>query len=273
MRLFYLICIGIVLLSGIGSLYLYLDTKRFSENLQKTPQTETTKQLPTATPSVESLPQHNSVTHTTDSDSQSENVAAPAWSNDAAQGIDDRTHTDNPWTQDTPMDEVEKIQTDSEGEFFDPRDPAMNEIVRQKLIKQFGDIPEVHIYVDGRLKALTGAPTTLQEKIERAEASNKLFPNPTTQRTLTLLYAARSYDIDKIMPFVDTPKDERFADVIPFFEGKRPEEGFRTLRAVSPNRTAELEQFLLQESEKDLSMREEVKRAIARSYKPLIQNK
>ena len=142
MRLFYLICIGIVLLSGIGSLYLYLDTKRFSENLQKTPH---------------------------------------------------------------------------------------------------------------RLKALTGAPTTLQEKIERAEASNKLFPNPTTQRTLTQLYAARSYEIDKIMPFVDTPKDERFADVIPFFEGKRPEEGFRALRAVNPNRAAVLEQFLLQESEKNPS--------------------
>ena len=44
------------------------------------------------------------------------------------------------------------------------------EIQRERFIKKFGDIPEVHIYMDILLKVLTGQPLTEEDEIARDNA-------------------------------------------------------------------------------------------------------
>ena len=55
---------------------------------------------------------------------------------------------------------------------------------RAQLIKQFGDIPEVHIIVEDERKMLLGLPQTLDEYIAALEAMYHLWPTPGNKKTL-----------------------------------------------------------------------------------------
>lgn len=64
-------------------------------------------------------------------------------------------------------------------------DPELRaEYLHAQLLKQFGDIPAVHIIGAFELRAARGIPPAVDEYIAFLEAHNSLFPNETHQRTL-----------------------------------------------------------------------------------------
>ena len=53
-----------------------------------------------------------------------------------------------------------------------------------QLLDKFGDIPQVHTYMEYSRKTTNNAPMTLDERIAGLEAMNHLFPSGSTRRTL-----------------------------------------------------------------------------------------
>ena len=69
--------------------------------------------------------------------------------------------------------------------WYKTRDPFLrNDYFRAVLIKQFGDIPEVHIIADYQQKQIQGIPVTLDELIAYREAQVRLWPNERNQEVL-----------------------------------------------------------------------------------------
>ena len=56
-----------------------------------------------------------------------------------------------------------------------------------QLLEKFGDIPQVHTYMEYSRKTRNNAPMTLDERIAGLEAMNHLFPSGSTRRTLAYL--------------------------------------------------------------------------------------
>ena len=53
-----------------------------------------------------------------------------------------------------------------------------------QFLERFGDIPQVHTYMEYSRKTTNNAPMTLDERIAGLEAMNHLFPSGSTRRTL-----------------------------------------------------------------------------------------
>ena len=69
--------------------------------------------------------------------------------------------------------------------WYKTRDPLeRNDYFRAVLIKQFGDIPEVHTIADYQQKQIQGIPVTLDERIAYREAQVRLWPNERNQEAL-----------------------------------------------------------------------------------------
>ena len=64
---------------------------------------------------------------------------------------------------------------------------AKIDAIQSQLIKQFGDIPQIRIFIQGKRKRLEKIPFTLDERIAYTEASLYLFPNPNTRQYLKQL--------------------------------------------------------------------------------------
>ena len=186
--------------------------------------------------------------------------------------------------------EAEDKSADTPKKPFDVRDPyQLHEVMRVQYLEEFGDIPEVHIVVDGWLKGALGEKKTPEEQLEFMEAMYHLNPHPSTKRSIEIKKMSMSGEIgrlidagdfetlDKIIPPHPSqpPESEQpFYDVKRFFEGNTPVEGFRRLRAADPKRSVEFEDFIREEARKDPSMSvEEIEADIRRSYEPPEQNK
>lgn len=145
----------------------------------------------------------------------------------------------------------------------------------EALIEKFGDIPEVHTYIEGDLR--TGQE--IEETIRYVEAMNYLFPNPTTQKTLEILRAVASGDETKIQQYVDIePPDPEIQQlhttIKPFFERNSPAEGLRQLRAADPDLAAKVIRILRHEAREDPTISaEEIEHAIRLSYEPPPEDK
>ena len=63
---------------------------------------------------------------------------------------------------------------------------------RAQLIKQFGDLPEVHTVADLELRNALGIPTTVDEFLDFVEAQYALWPHEKTLRTLKRLRKAKA---------------------------------------------------------------------------------
>ncbi len=279
MRNLIILVITFTVLIAVGSVYLHLDTKQFIENIPK----PISKDIG----SVENSHQHNRGDHALESDLQSPKNLEPAWADDAAHEGHNHghTHTDDPWkeffTQDTEIQAGPGIQegklkedlSSTELQKLDLTDPyQLNEWMRTEYLKRYGDIPEVHILVEGWLKVSLGEGMSREEKLTFMEAMNYLNPHPATQRSIERQKLIIAGDIDTLRARYVTrqPESEQpFFDVKPFFDGNSPEEGFRRLRATDPKRSAEFEKFITEEARKDPSMNlEEVEQDIQRSYEP-----
>ena len=275
MRILTLSAIVLTVLIAVVSVYFHLDTKQFIEELPTFP-----KSIPKDAVPVESSDQHDQGNRTAESDAQQKKNAIPAWQDDAASSRDDHghTHTDDPsaevLTQDTETQATEETpKENSEARQFDPNDPYQFHELRLKAYrKKWGDIPEIYILAEGRLKMSLGEEMTPEEKLTFFEAAYHLTPNPLTQRSIEMQKLIVAGDEDTLFAKygeLQPESEQPFIDVKPFFEENNKVEGFRRLRAANPKRAAEFEAFIRAEARKDPSMNlEEIKQEIRRSYEP-----
>lgn len=67
-----------------------------------------------------------------------------------------------------------------------------------QLLKQFGDIPEVHIIGEYRINKVKGEPTTLRKYEIYLEAMNSLFPNETNKKSLERIQELKNSNAEVI---------------------------------------------------------------------------
>ena len=119
------------------------------------------------------------------------------WRDDSA--WDSSLFKQDPWKQ-TYSQGASGESADGEGDetypphdWYKTEDPELRaEYFRAQLIKQFGDIPEVHTVADLELRNALGIPTTVDDFIDFVEAQYALWPHEKTLRTLKRLRKAKA---------------------------------------------------------------------------------
>jgi hypothetical protein len=116
------------------------------------------------------------------------------WRDDSA--FDSSQHKTDPWkTLDAEETGTETtngsdVENDLPQDWYKTQDPELYaEYFRAQLIKQFGDIPEVHILADTTLKIRQNMPLTQEEYIADLEAQYALWLD---ERTLQVLERVKS---------------------------------------------------------------------------------
>ncbi len=85
-------------------------------------------------------------------------------------------------------------------------DPVLHaEYMRAQLLKQFGEKPQVHTFVDMQLKMDLWIPLTLDEEIAFLEAQNRLWPDPRTGASLKSKRDMVSLGVPFYMIYGDAP--------------------------------------------------------------------
>ncbi len=110
------------------------------------------------------------------------------WREDPA--FDDTLVKKDPWKQTYPQ----QASTDDTDDTYPPRDwyktedPELHaEYFYAQLLKQFGDIPEVHIIAEHNLQIAKKVPITVDQWIKYLEASQVLWPNQKNAELLETL--------------------------------------------------------------------------------------
>lgn len=245
------------ILFAIGCmLYTEFDKKRFTESLQPL--------LPVAEDPVHSHHAGDSQTHTrtqtmeadvstteiptSDYDWRSDDTSAP---ND----LEDETDAWGNWWRHIE-DQESSTGVTEDAEPYPPKgwyrtaDPVLfAEYYRAQLIKQFGDIPQVHILAEGHRKIRSEIPLTLDEKIEQLEAMYDLFPNEGTREAIEFWkewkVSGRPFKME-FGPAPPPPSADLFLDVKPFVERYGWEEGIAKFRQINPARAAAFERIVNQ---------------------------
>ena len=70
------------------------------------------------------------------------------------------------------------------------------------MLERFGDIPEVHTYMEYKRNALKNVPLTIDEEIAGLEAMNYLYPSGSTRRTIAYLKWVKTKGGYNNTPFV-----------------------------------------------------------------------
>ena len=129
------------------------------------------------------------------------------WRDDSA--FDSTLLNEDPWQQTYP--ESEPI--DNAGDTYPPRDwhktenPALwIEYLQAQLIKQFGDIPEVHTFVAFREKGKFGIPIKdVDEYLNFLKAQYTLWPMEETRKTLENLENRMAEGVNIVFGPVESP--------------------------------------------------------------------
>ena len=110
------------------------------------------------------------------------------WLNDRT--IDSTVPKNDTWKQATPTN----VSVDAQDDTYPPEDWHKTEdpelyatYFYAQLLKQFGDIPEVHIIGEYRLNKVKGIPTTLGKFESYLEAMYKVFPSEENKESLDRL--------------------------------------------------------------------------------------
>jgi len=90
----------------------------------------------------------------------------------------------DPWKEiiDAEMEAIARGTWIGDPKTMDPDE--LHSAVYNQLLARFGDIPQVHTYMEYNRKTTNNAPMTLDERIAGLEAMNHLFPSGSTRRTL-----------------------------------------------------------------------------------------
>lgn len=192
--------IGAILsLASAAGIFFYTQSadKRFADSLS-----EPTKVQPSTDKQTEAAPEHTTDLDTVVFDTTTiiEENADPAETtsvDDAAQVADQQPveaseKAGDAWKND---DDTEKPST------ADPSVPQLDinemdpdelaDMLLVGLIEQFGDIPEVRIFMEFRRKMFKNEPITLDERIAFTEAQLYLWPDPRTEEALEGLLESR----------------------------------------------------------------------------------
>ena len=209
MRVFIVISIAFVLLIVFGVIYTQWETKKWVESLPNPPASVTSEKLEKTQrdPSVvvsdvaedaRQIPSENthgglsverdsSVSETEDS-SHEENPEVPTernigkqlnvydWQADVDAHVAEHSHEGNPWKS------AENRKVDGGG-----GQNITTEQLRIQLVDRFGDIPEVHTYVEMEQKIREKGSLTFDEMLRYAESMNYLFPSPSSEQTIKKL--------------------------------------------------------------------------------------
>ncbi len=150
--------------------------------------------------------------------------------------------------------EGESARPDPPPGWHETSHPALYaEYKRVSLIKQFNDVPGIEQLAEaiavGTYKTRADIPMTLDEAVAHIRATNELFPDADTQRTLE--YLERITDSKE--PYTSKiGEDERFALILqPLVEAFGEAEAIRIFKRLDPQGAMELKQLLLQDPTKD----------------------
>ena len=207
MRVFAFISIAFVFLIGFGVIYTQWETKNFVESLPESPPIpnavkETQQESSVATPdTVENTQQGQpedersdlsfenagEVTEIESSSQETVNTEVPVGENIETQddGFD--------WQSDDVqahghISQIDPWQSTEDRKALRRAGPNITpEALRSQLVERFGDIPEVHTFVELDHKQNQGEPLTLDEYIRYNESMNHLFPHKKTEQTIKML--------------------------------------------------------------------------------------
>jgi len=264
MRLFTIITVIFVVVIAAGSVYLHIDTKRFISNLPQPPRQDATS--PEGSPSPQNQLSESTVpsldTLSTVRTQRKNGHEMGEWWDDDTHAGHTHEHPHDPWEFLTGEDNAMR-----EGE---TPERSEQEALLTFLINKFGDIPEVHLFVEASLK-LADEQATVEDLIEYYEVKRFLYPSPEVDEAIQIFKEARaagqpvSFEFHKGR-YQPPLREPDFSDVNPFFRGVSPAEGLRRLRQVAPGRAADVEAYFRSKALEYPEETEKVERVIKESY-------
>ncbi len=238
--------ISIVLITA-GSIYLYIDTKRFIENLSET-QKQSVSQKGSAAVGPPSPEKEGSAPTADTSDTpsrvpteQENETHAYDWREDKTDHGHTQVHGD-PWQQNQPIGENSHWS-----EITDPYERA--KVFRSELREEFGDAPEVDALVEGFLKVWTQKTMDADERSQFFKAYVTLRPD-SVEKTESL--ETRHTHLRPSQPFLNLR--HQFSDIEPFVAEYGFEEGILIFSAQNPERALEFKRALWQTDEVQSSL-------------------
>ncbi len=207
MRVFAFISIAFVLLIGVGVIYTQWETKNFVESLPEPlstsdATTEMQQDASTAAPDTledteQQLPEDERSDLSFENAGEGNEIAVSS-----RETVDPEVPVgENVGTQDDGFDwQIGDVQPHQHPPQIDPWQSAEDrktrrregpnitpEALRSQLVQRFGDIPEVHTFVELDQKQNQSQPLTLDEYILYNESMNHLFPHKETEQTIKML--------------------------------------------------------------------------------------
>ena len=205
MKILTYISIGCMLLIVISIIYTQWETKNFVESLPKSPPPlNATKKYtqrpsgtaPDASVKVQQEPLRETQLEKDKRATQREGLSAESQDENAVTFTEEVIETQPSmydWRNDDVHPHEHSGQTNpwksaAERQALNAKGPSITvEELRSQLIEKFGDIPQVHTYVNMRDKALREATLTIDEYIIYAESMNYLFPSQKTKQSIETL--------------------------------------------------------------------------------------
>lgn len=204
MKVFTVTCIACLLLIVVGIIYIQWETKNFVKGLPNLPTTPADPEkiehnpaiiVPGAAEDVHSglsVEDNSRSSEIETSSDETVNAEIPTeknirtqrevydWRNDDTH-LHEHPHRIDPW------------QSVADRKALRAERPNISvEELRSQLVERFGDIPQVHTYVDLREKLADPETTlTLDEHIVHAESMNYLFPSRKTEQSIKALRKVR----------------------------------------------------------------------------------
>lgn len=185
--------------------YTKWDTQRFADSLPKPPAVE--QQTADTHPQHQDVPVPATPSNTVVFESETvaeENIDTAHKSEDVSE--EDTQPVEAEWQTEADSESGKAWQTDDEHEHPSTRSPFAKKITRiedmdpdeladmtlASLLRQFGDIPEVHTFTALQRKKLKKQPLTLDEHIDFTAAQYHLWPDPRTKKTLDIFLEKRA---------------------------------------------------------------------------------
>ena len=184
--------------------YTEWDNQRFVDSLPKPPTVEQAV-VTHSHPHEDPVPATPSNTGVFESETVAEEDTTTEQMSEDVSG-DNTQQTDAAWQTDDVSESGAAWQTDDEHEHPSTRSPFAKKITRiedmdaderadmilASLLRQFGDIPEVHTFTALKRKKFKKQPLTLDEHIDYTAAQYHLWPDPRTKETLDIFLEKRA---------------------------------------------------------------------------------
>ena len=265
----------VLLFTGLviaGSIYLYIDTNRFVTDLQQdipapdttTSENGTSSESETGTTTQTTQTEHGTITQTT-----TETRQVVPWWDDAAHHGHTHEDTKDPWGD--ILSEQSKTLTEEELAEINADPYKLHEWHREVLIREHGDIPEVHAYIDELIEMERRVPRTIEDHLEFLELKDYFYPQLGVRSWIEEIEADLAAGREVLFAYPEdvpqTPPEEDFSDVEHFFEDVSTATGLRRLRQANPDRAADMEDYFRRKTLENAPDRmEEVEGVIQESY-------